>query len=117
MARQCAPWYPTIFPDRCDGCKGREAPRCIQFCPNDVFEIRSEKAVVVRPYNCVYGCTACEPVCPRKAITFPQKGYAQTSLPKDKGLLHRVKCEGCGKIFWTNRDTILCFDCETRSKV
>ena len=92
--KQCAPWYPTIFPDRCDGCEDREAPRCIQFCPNDVFEIRDGKAIVARPYNCVYGCTACEPVCPRKAITFPQRQTmtAVTSTVKDKGLLHKVKC-------------------------
>jgi len=116
MASQCAPWYPTIFPDRCDGCEGREAPRCIQFCPNDVFEIRGGKAIVARPYNCVYGCTACESVCPRKAITFPQRQTitAVTSTMKDKGLLHKVKCKKCGKIFWTNRDVDLCFDCERK---
>jgi len=33
----------------CDGCEDREAPRCIQFCPNDVFEIRGGKAIVQGP--------------------------------------------------------------------
>jgi len=42
------------------------------------------------------------------------------ALPKtkkeDKGLLHKVECGICGKVFWTNRDVDLCFDCEAKEK-
>jgi len=113
MERNAAAWYPTVFPDKCNGCEGLEAAKCIQFCPHDVFEIRNEKAVVVKPQNCVYGCIACESVCPKKAITFPQRvALTPKAKPKDKGLLHKVKCRKCENIFWTNRDTDLCFECE-----
>jgi len=115
MSSQSGLWYPTIYPDRCDGCAGKEVPKCVAFCEKNVFEVRDGKAVVVRPQNCVYGCIACEFVCPRKAIAFPQR---IASLPKvkmeDKGLLHRVKCVKCGKIFLTNRDTNICMDCEEK---
>ncbi|MFB0514299.1 MAG: ferredoxin family protein [Candidatus Bathyarchaeia archaeon] len=73
MADRYDVWYPTIFPDRCDGCKKLEAPRCIQFCPNEVFEITEGKVAVAHPYKCVYGCTACEPVCP-ESHKFSKKG-------------------------------------------
>ncbi len=115
MADRCAVWYPTVFPDKCNGCEELETPKCIQFCPHDVFEIRNGKAVVVKPQNCVYGCVACEPVCPKKAIAFPQRiALMPKATSKDKGLLHKVRCVKCGKAFWTNRDTDICFDCETR---
>ena len=38
MEREAA-WYPTIFPDKCDGCAGFETPKCIEFCPHKVFGI------------------------------------------------------------------------------
>lgn len=33
-----------------------------------------------------------------------------------KSSLREVQCEGCGKIFKTNRDTKLCFDCNNKRK-
>ena len=93
-----AVWYPTVFPDRCDGCEGLEVPRCIEFCPHNVFGMRDGKAVVLKPQNCVYGCVACESVCPRKAIVFPQRTMTLPKTKKqDKGLLHKVECRICGK--------------------
>ncbi len=115
MADGCAVWYPTIFPDRCDGCKKLEATRCIQFCPNEVFEIREGKVVVAHPYKCVYGCTACEPVCPKKAISFPKRETASIGVKsRDKGLLRKIVCIKCGKTFWTNREVDICMDCEIK---
>ena len=65
----------------------------------------------------VYGCVSCESVCPKKAITFPQRiSIVPKAKPKDKGLLHKVKCIKCGKVFWTNRDTNLCFECEAKER-
>jgi len=108
-------WFPTVFPDRCDGCEGREAPRCIKFCPNKVFELRGGKAIVTHPYQCVYRCTACEPICPKKAISFPMRETAfTTAKPKDKGLLHKVTCVKCRKVFLTNMDVDTCMDCESK---
>ncbi|MFQ6075775.1 MAG: 4Fe-4S dicluster domain-containing protein [Candidatus Bathyarchaeia archaeon] len=109
-----AVWYPTVFPNRCDGCESLERPRCIAFCPKGVFDIRNERAVVINPQDCVYGCIACQSVCPKRAITFPQRDYGTEKPIRDKGLLHRVKCRNCGKVFTTNRDTYLCLECEKR---
>lgn len=33
--------------------------------------------------------------------------------PPMRGLC-KVICPGCGKVYWTNRDTDWCFDCEPR---
>jgi hypothetical protein len=32
--------------------------------------------------------------------------------PRKKGSLRRIQCPGCGKEYWTNRETDLCLDCE-----
>ncbi|MCW4020330.1 MAG: hypothetical protein NWF14_03770 [Candidatus Bathyarchaeota archaeon] len=112
MASSAAVWHPTVFPDRCDGCEGLQQPECIEFCPYGVFELRDGKALVVNPQKCVHGCVACERLCPRKAVAFPQRIAALPKALKDKGLVRKTKCTICGKIFWTNRDVDLCFDCE-----
>ncbi|MEM2385026.1 MAG: hypothetical protein QXL74_07040, partial [Candidatus Bathyarchaeia archaeon] len=65
MTKVCAPWYPTIFPEKCDGCLRFGEPRCIKFCPHGVYSFIDGKAVVVNPQNCIYGCVACESVCPK----------------------------------------------------
>ena len=114
MASSAAVWYPTVFPDKCDGCEGLEQTECIEFCPYGVFELRDGKALMINPHKCVYGCIVYERLCLRKTIAFPQRIAAMPKAPKDKGLLRRVKCNNCGKIFWTNRDVDLCFDCETK---
>jgi len=117
MARPDTIWYPTILPERCDGCNRFRTPKCVDYCPHSVFELRDGKAVVSNPQNCVYGCVACESVCPRKAIVFPQyRAITSTIKCRDKDLLHKVKCRICGKVFWTNRDVNLCFECEEESK-
>lgn len=115
MANTKQAWYPTVFPDRCDGCEKLEKPRCVQFCPNNVFKIENGKAIVAQPLNCVYACSACKPLCPRKAIAFPQRDAASTATAlkeEDKNLLRKAVCEKCGKTFWTNRAINVCIDCE-----
>ncbi|MEM1539637.1 MAG: hypothetical protein QXW82_07625 [Candidatus Bathyarchaeia archaeon] len=32
MARACTPWYPTVFPEKCDGCAPFDKPRCVEYC-------------------------------------------------------------------------------------
>ncbi|MBS7646337.1 MAG: ferredoxin family protein [Candidatus Bathyarchaeia archaeon] len=112
MTKACTPWYPTIFPEKCDGCTTYGKPRCVEYCPNSVFAFMNGKALVANPHKCVNGCTACEPICHKKAITFPKPQHIFTS-PAKKDLLHKITCKKCGKTFWTNRESTLCFSCET----
>ncbi|MCS7114830.1 MAG: hypothetical protein RMJ15_08005 [Nitrososphaerota archaeon] len=115
MVRACTPWYPTIFPEKCDGCAKYGAPKCVEYCPNNVFSFKDGKAIVANPYKCVNGCTACEPLCHKKAISFPKPEAAVTSTGSgDKGLLRKTQCVKCGKVFWTNRKIDLCFECESK---
>jgi NAD-dependent dihydropyrimidine dehydrogenase PreA subunit len=69
-AREQVPWYPSIYPERCDGCGD-----CLAFCAYGVYELdeTSHKAVVVDPFNCLVGCDACAKVCKRGAIRFPPR--------------------------------------------
>ncbi|MEM2102018.1 MAG: 4Fe-4S dicluster domain-containing protein [Candidatus Bathyarchaeia archaeon] len=115
MAQPQGVWYPTIFPEKCNGCASFEKPRCVEFCPHEVFEIKDGKATVVNPTKCIYGCTACEPICPKKAIKFPKKETTSLVIETvDKGLLRKIICSKCKKTFWTNRETEVCFDCESQ---
>jgi NAD-dependent dihydropyrimidine dehydrogenase PreA subunit len=68
--REQVPWYPTVYPERCDGCG-----ECLRFCPNGVFELdgESDRAIVVDPFHCVVGCDACTRICKRGAIRFPPR--------------------------------------------
>lgn len=34
--------------------------------------------------------------------------------PKKKSSLHQVTCRGCGLVFWTNRETEYCMECEKK---
>jgi uncharacterized protein with PIN domain len=36
--------------------------------------------------------------------------------PQKRSSLREVTCPSCGKVYWTNRDTDLCFDCEKRAQ-
>jgi NAD-dependent dihydropyrimidine dehydrogenase PreA subunit len=68
--REQVPWYPSVYPDRCDGCGG-----CLAFCTFGVYDLdeASNKAIVVDPFNCVVGCDSCAKVCKRGAIRFPPR--------------------------------------------
>jgi len=113
MTNMSGAWYPTIFPEKCDGCAKYGAPKCIEYCPNGVFALGEGKAVVANPHKCVNGCTACEPLCHKKAISFPKRASTFTSVTlKSKDLLRKTVCVKCGKEFWTNRESDICMDCE-----
>jgi len=54
--------YPIVNRDMCTGCKN-----CIEICPNDVYEIESEKSNPVRSEDCIE-CWACVSQCPMSSI-------------------------------------------------
>jgi len=65
VPREQIPWLPIINPERCDHCL-----KCLDFCPNDVYEEVEAKLEVARPLNCPVGCSRCQAVCPQDAIHF-----------------------------------------------
>lgn len=110
-------WFPVIYAERCNGCVGLDKPRCIHYCPNGVFNLEDDLAVVANPQNCIYLCSSCEPVCPRKAIAFPQRtATPEKTKSKREELIRKTKCDVCGKIYWTNRETDVCLDCERKER-
>lgn len=68
IPREEIPWYPTINEDLCNSCGA-----CMDFCTNDVFAQGELSTIVVNPYNCVVGCSACINECTTGAISFPSK--------------------------------------------
>jgi len=110
-------WFPIIFSDKCDGCVNSGKPRCVEYCPNGVFIFQESKAAVAYPTKCVKGCSACTPLCHKKAISFPSRNasYVQSN-EEDKGLIWKTVCEVCGKHYWTNRKSNVCYDCEDKKQ-
>lgn len=70
IPREKIPWYPTIDPEKCVGCR-----TCVEFCHNGVLEFDDgeQKARVRSPYNCVVECSTCGRFCPTGAIGFPDE--------------------------------------------
>ena len=58
-------WYPTVDADTCIRCG-----LCMN-CGKKVYEWTKQGPVVVRPNDCVPGCTTCANLCPSGAISFP----------------------------------------------
>ena len=112
------PWFPIIISDKCDGCAKTGKPRCVEFCPNDVFAFENGKAVVVNPANCgkdcsIPNCSACAPLCHNRAISFPSKNAMYSQVARDdQGLIRKTTCKVCGKQYLTNMETDVCFDCD-----
>jgi NAD-dependent dihydropyrimidine dehydrogenase PreA subunit len=74
IPREKIPWFPTIDPEKCTGCR-----TCVEFCHNGVLEFdeQTNKARVRSPHNCVVECSTCGRLCPAEAIAFPdQKEFA-----------------------------------------
>jgi NAD-dependent dihydropyrimidine dehydrogenase PreA subunit len=111
------PWFPTIYSDKCDGCAKTGKPRCVEFCPNGVFEFKDEKAIVAFPAKCggdcaTVRCSACAPLCHKKAIVFPLSSSSLGQAKEDKGMVRKTTCRICGKKYLTNREKDICFDCD-----
>jgi NAD-dependent dihydropyrimidine dehydrogenase PreA subunit len=68
VPRERIPWYPTVDAGACTGCRV-----CHEYCQHGVYvwDVEKNIAVVERPFNCLVGCSGCEPKCPAGAISFP----------------------------------------------
>lgn len=49
------------------------------------------------------------------ACTQNLRDLLRAYAPK-KDPLRKIVCTECGKVFWTDRDTNYCFDCEAKKK-
>ncbi len=68
IPREEIPWYPTVDAETCIGCT-----LCYVTCGRLVYEMKENKAVAVRPFDCMVGCSTCGTVCPVEAISFPDR--------------------------------------------
>jgi len=60
-------------------------------------------------------CSACAPLCYKKAIIFPQRNVSYMQVKEeDKGLIRKTICRICGKHYLTNREIDVCIDCESQ---
>ncbi len=66
--REQIPWFPTLDPSKCAGCK-----ECLNFCQHKVYswDEANDRTVVAQPYDCVVGCSNCAGLCKEGAISFP----------------------------------------------
>jgi NAD-dependent dihydropyrimidine dehydrogenase PreA subunit len=59
-------WYPIIDNNKCkDNCF-----KCLNFCPQKVFNKNLSKVKVIEPNKCLKDCNSCEELCPTKSISF-----------------------------------------------
>jgi NAD-dependent dihydropyrimidine dehydrogenase PreA subunit len=81
VSREKIPWFPTVDPGRCTGCRV-----CLDFCSYGVYGWDEELgiAAVRRPYECIVGCNGCEDRCPAGAITFPDPVAVRAVIRKLK---------------------------------
>jgi glycine cleavage system H lipoate-binding protein/NAD-dependent dihydropyrimidine dehydrogenase PreA subunit len=76
-------WSPRIDFDKCNGCM-----ECVEFCPHDVFEVRSDQTpslIVKNPENCVVFCRACAITCGPDAMDFPAKNETTAHIKNIRG--------------------------------
>ncbi len=68
LDRKSIEWYPKIDYDKCIRCGV-----CFISCGRRVFDwnIKDDKPIVARPYNCMVACQTCANICPCNAIEFP----------------------------------------------
>lgn len=47
--------------------------------------------------------------------SLPPELRPRKKSPLEKGGFRKIACPGCGLVYWTNRATDLCVDCEKRA--
>jgi NAD-dependent dihydropyrimidine dehydrogenase PreA subunit len=77
--REKLPWFPAIDKGLC-----RADLRCVNFCPNDVFEWdpKTGKPRVAHPKECILGCEICFEACDTAAISLPTKKQFKVTLDR-----------------------------------
>jgi NAD-dependent dihydropyrimidine dehydrogenase PreA subunit len=65
VERETINWHPTIDETKCVRCG-----ICMN-CGRKVYEWRDGRPQVVRPSQCIVGCTTCANLCRGEAISFP----------------------------------------------
>ena len=81
-------WFPTIDYKICIGCMA-----CLKKCRQCVYAAKDGKPKVVKPKNCVVGCTGCQKVCPVGAISHPPRTYLE-KLSNRKDFKIGCQCRG-----------------------
>ena len=81
-------WYPIVDPNECVKCG-----MCMN-CGKNVYDWTKEGGRVVRPYNCVVGCTTCANLCLGNAISFPDIQEVR-ALYKREGIWSKIKKQLC----------------------
>jgi len=73
VAREKIPWWPNVDINKCDGCSGEFD--CLKFCPHQVYKPSADQKLieVENKFNCVVFCRACQKMCTKDALSFPNK--------------------------------------------
>lgn len=89
MDRKTIKWGPIIDRSKCRGCG-----MCFTSCGRNVygFDVKTNKAAVLKPLNCMIGCTTCQTYCVFDAISFPDRESVREIIRKH-GLLKMAKNE------------------------
>ena len=71
--REKIPWWPNVDTSKCDGCSGEFD--CLKFCPHQVYKPSADRKLieVENKFNCVVFCRACQKMCTKDALSFPNK--------------------------------------------
>jgi len=82
--REKVNWHPAIDPEKCAKCG-----MCMN-CGKNVYEWTEDGPKVIRPLDCIVGCTTCANLCMGMAITFPDIETVRV-IYKEQGIWKKVK--------------------------